>query len=411
MENTAIREIVLKAVADARVTDIHTHLYAPEFGPLLLWGVDEVLTYHYLIAETMRWVDMPYEKFWSLSKREQADLIWKTLFIDHVPYSEACRGALTVLQKLGMDLSTRNLDGYRAYFERQKTEDFVDKVFEVAGVETTVMTNDPFDEAEREVWLSGREIDPRFRAALRIDPLLLSWESSCPTLREWGYGVDESFGGKTYSEVRRYLGDWVDKMDALYMAVSMTPKFAFPDDSACGRLIAECVLPVCAEKNIPFALMIGVKRQVNPQLKSAGDSVGTSSLEAVDYLCANYPDNKFMVTMLARENQHELCVTARKFRNLMVFGCWWFLNNPSLIEEITRMRLELLGGSVIPQHSDARVLDQLIYKWVHSRQVIGEVLVDKYTDLAATGWRVSEEEIRRDVAGLFGQNFWRFIGR
>ena len=36
------------------------------------------------------------------------------------------------------------------------------------------------------------------------------------------------------------------------------------------------------------------------------------------------------------------------------------------------MRIELLGTSFIPQHSDARVLDQLIYKWDHSRQIIGE---------------------------------------
>jgi hypothetical protein len=113
--------------------------------------------------------------------------------------------------------------------------------------------------------------------------------------------------------------------------------------------------------------------------------------------------------MLARENQHELCVAARKFPNLLVFGCWWFLNNPSLVEEVTRMRLELLGLSVIPQHSDARVLDQLIYKWEHTKAVITEVLIDKYADLSATGWRVSEEEVRRDVTMLFGGNFWAFL--
>ena len=36
---------------------------------------------------------------------------------------------------------------------------------------------------------------------------------------------------------------------------------------------------------------------------------------------------------------HELVVAARKFGNLMPFGCWWFLNNPSVVEEITRERL------------------------------------------------------------------------
>ena len=115
-----------------------------------------------------------------------------------------------------------------------------------------------------------------------------------------------------------------------------------------------------------------------------------------------------MVTMLARENQHELCVAGRKFPNLFVFGCWWFLNNPSLIEEMTRMRLELLGLSVTPQHSDARVLEQVIYKWEHSRAIIAKVLEEKYCDLLNTGWTVSDVEIARDVKGLLGGNFWDF---
>jgi hypothetical protein len=104
-------------------------------------------------------------------------------------------------------------------------------------------------------------------------------------------------------------------------------------------------------------------------------------------------------------------VAARKFRNLLVFGCWWFLNNPSLIEEMTRMRFELLGPSVIPQHSDARMLDQLIYKWTHSRKIIADVLFDKYNDIIATGWTIEEEEIQRDVEKIFGKNFWDFLER
>jgi hypothetical protein len=114
--------------------------------------------------------------------------------------------------------------------------------------------------------------------------------------------------------------------------------------------------------------------------------------------------------MLARENQHELCVAARKFGNLMVFGCWWFLNNPSLIEEMTRMRIELLGTTVIPQHSDARILDQLLYKWDHSRTIIAKVLTDKYTDVVKTGWPVTEQEIQQDAERLLNSNFRGFLG-
>jgi hypothetical protein len=104
-------------------------------------------------------------------------------------------------------------------------------------------------------------------------------------------------------------------------------------------------------------------------------------------------------------------VTARKFNNLMPFGCWWFLNNPSIVSEITRERLELLGPSFIPQHSDARVLEQLFYKWGHSRQLIADALYVSYEQLRRSGRAVTREEIVRDVTRMFSGNFYEWIGR
>lgn len=406
-----LKSQVEQAVAEVKITDLHTHLFSPPFGELLLWGFDELVNYHYLVAETLRVVDLPYDKFWAMSRRQQADLIWQTLFIENTPYSEACRGVLTVLDKLGLDVASRDVNSYRAYFENLTAEDYIDRVFATTNLECVVMTNDPFDALERPVWERGFAEDPRFRAALRIDPLLNGWEKSCQDLLAWGYSVDQALPDSSLAEVRRFLSDWIKRMKPVYMAVSLPSDFRFPEDSARARLIRDCVLPISREFNVPFAMMIGVKRQVNAGLGAAGDGIGKADISAVEYLCGNYPDNKFMVTMLSRENQHELAVNARKFRNLLLFGCWWFLNNPSLIEEITRMRFELLGVSVIPQHSDARILDQVIYKWAHSRDIIAGVLVDKYSDVARTSWRVEEAEIRRDVAKLFGGNFWRFLER
>ena len=405
----SIKHMVSRAVSTAAITDIHTHIYAPRFGKLLLWGIDELLTYHYLVAETSRWIPISHEQFWALPKREQADLVWKTLFLDHSPISEASRGVLTCLEELGLDVSSRNLDDYRRFFAGQSVEHYVERVFELAKVESVVMTNDPFDDDERPVWQEGGASDPRFHAALRIDMLLNSWDAAYLLLRSWGYKVEKDFSKGTYAEVSRFLREWIEKMQAVYMAVSLPPTFRFPEESARGKLMRECVLPTAAVTGKPLALMIGVKKLTNPKLRLAGDSVGRSSIEVVEGLCAEWPNVKFLVTMLARENQHELCVTARKFGNLMIFGCWWFMNNPSLIEEITRMRLELLGLSFIPQHSDARVLDQVIYKWVHSKAILTDVLTDKYTDLALTGWWPKEEEIRRDANDLLSGNFWRFV--
>jgi len=400
---------VIQAVREARVVDMHTHLYSEGFGPLLLRGIDEVLTYHYLVAETVRWGAVSAEDFWKLSKCEQADLIWRTLFVEHSPVSESCRGVLTVLERFGLDVGSRDLKSYREFFDTMSVEEHVDKVFELAGVDWVVMTNDPFDETERPLWESDLKCDPRFRAALRVDPMLNSWESCPEVMRCWGYDVSDYLDQKARAEVRRFLTDWIDRTGALYMAVSLPPDFSFPEDSPRAELISDCLLPVAEEKGIPFALMIGVKRQVSRAFRLAGDSLAKADLGAVERLCDQYPNNKFLVTMLSRENQHELAVTARKFPNLMVFGCWWFLNNPCLIEEITKMRVDLLGLGMVPQHSDCRVLDQLIYKWEHSRAIIGGVLADKYANVAATGWRVSDEEIKRDVADLFAGNFTRFL--
>lgn len=406
-----LRQRVQNIVGRTPVTDLHTHLFSPPFGGLLLWGIDELLTYHYLLAELLRVSDVPYDRFWQMSKSEQADLVWKELFVKRSPVSESCRGVLTVLNRLGLDVASRDLAGFRDYFAGQRPEQHVDTVFRCANLTSVVMTNDPFDSFEREIWLRGFDSDPRFHAALRIDPLLNDWPNTCDQMKSWGYGVESTLNNKTLSEVRRFLTEWLTRMKALYMAVSLPPNFAFPEESPRADLITECVLPVALEQGVPFAMMVGVKRNVNPSLRLAGDGVGLSEVDSVTRLCARNPENKFMVTMLARENQHELCVAARKFRNMCLFGCWWFLNDPSLIEEITRMRIELLGLSVIPQHSDARVLDQVIYKWAHSREVIGKVLADKYADLAATGWNVEDKEIERDADMLLSENFWRFLDR
>lgn len=409
MDAVGLRASVKDIVESTPLTDIHTHLYAPAFEKMLLWGIDELLTYHYLVAEFFRLSPMPYETFWRMPLEGRADAIWQTLFIDNAPLSEACRGVLTTLDRLGLDVGKRDLRACRDWFKAQEVHEHVSRVFRTARMDMAVMTNDPFDDVERETWKAGYEGDPRFRAALRIDPVLNDWKTTSAKLKAKGYDCGMKLDGTGRSEVRRFLSSYIKRMKPLYMAVSLPPDFKYPEESTRAEILAECVLPVAEEYNLPFAMMIGVRRNVNPALKLAADGVGSADVRAVERLCENFPRNKFMVTMLAREDQHGLCVAARKFRNLLIFGCWWFMNNPSLIEDLTFMRMEMLGPSFIPQHSDARVLEQVIYKWSHSREIITRVLRHKYADLIETGWEITEEEIRRDVQQLLGGAFWTFL--
>ncbi|MEO7300426.1 MAG: glucuronate isomerase [Verrucomicrobiota bacterium] len=399
---------VEKIVQATPIIDIHTHLYDPAFGKLLLWGIDDLLVYHYLVSESFRYFDLPYEDFWGLSKTDQASLIWDALFIKHSPISEACRGVLTVLNALELDVKKRDLRSLRKWFVTQKPAAYITRCMKLANVKSIYMTNSPFDDSERPIWEKGFARDDRFTAALRIDPLLLNWPETATRLAAWGYNVTPSLSQKTFSEVRRFLADWSKKLQARYLMISLPPEFTFPAKNDFNRLIEEAILPHCRDFNLPFALMPGVRRAVNPPLRLAGDGVGLSNMTSLANLCVTFPENRFLTTVLARENQHELCVLARKFRNLHIFGCWWFMNVPTLIDETTRLRLEMIGLSVTPQHSDARVLDQIIYKWQHSKKIIGNVLTDKYSDLADTGWRISRDEMQRDVTALFGGAFEEF---
>lgn len=406
-----LQQKVYKIVENATIFDIHTHLFAPQFGNLNLWGIDELLNYHYLIAEMFRYSSIKTEAFWQMNKQAQADLIWRTLFVENTPISEATRGVVTVLKAFGLDAKAKDLREAREFFAARNTEDFIDKVLEIANVSDIVMTNDPLDEDEIRVWKSGEKIDSRFHAALRLDRLLNGWTEAVPLIQKQGYKVSDSLDIDSINEIKRFLSDWIEIMKPLYLGVSLPDDFVYPEDSARGKLLKEAVFPVCREYDVSVSLMIGVRRKVNPALKLAGDGLGRADVSVLSRICEENPDVKILSTFLSRENQHELCVVARKFSNLMPFGCWWFVNNTSIISEITRERLELLGTSFIPQHSDARILDQLIYKWKFSRRVIAEALYDSYKLLAEDGYVATEAEIARDVEKLFAGNFTNWISK
>src|SRR2546421_11517574 len=401
---------VTEVVKTAPVIDVHTHLLAPQFGEMSLFGIDELLTYHYLIVETFRSSKVKPEQFWRMNMVEQADLVWKTLFVENTPLSEATRGVVTALNALGLDPEAADLSEARAFFRSRNLLEHVDFVLDLAHVSDVVMTNDPFNAQEARVWETCADIDKRFHATLRMDQLVNDWEHTVAKLSQLGYQVETRGSAGSAAEVRRFLGKWIASMKPVCMAVSLPDEFKFSETGARGWMLREVVLPAAREHGLALWLMVGVRRGVNFWLRVSGDGVGRADVGALERMCAEYPDVRFLATFLSRENQHELCVAARKFSNLMPFGCWWFLNNPSIISEITRERLELLGTSFIPQHSDARILEQLIYKWQHSRDIIAESLCESYERLLQGGRAVTRQEIERDVTRLLRGNFLEWVG-
>jgi len=414
-----IAAFVSEAVDTVEVIDIHTHLFPPSHGALMKWGIDDLLTYHYLVAEFFMVAPsaLTHAAFFALPKQEQADLVWDHLFVKRLPISEAQLGVVTILRQLGLGalLARKDLPAIRQWFGTQDREEYVGRVLRLAGVKYLVMTNVPFDDQEAECWLKGREVPDTFRAALRIDPLLKGdWATICRALR--AAGIPETLEG-----ARDFLRLWAHRMRAIYLMASTPADFRYGDGDApkepgwptATQLIDEVMVPVARELRLPLAMKLGAMRGMNPDLDpcGGGDGVVVADLGPLRRLCGRNPDVKFLATVLSRDNQHEVCVLAQKFRNLHLYGCWWYCNAPGTIQEITRMRVELLGSAFTAQHSDARILDQLIYKWAHSRAAIKPVVVAEVSRLAAAGWPLTRAEVRRDIHRLFGGAYEEFLAK
>ena len=490
-----IEAVVRREVEDVEVIDVHTHLLPPTHGDQLLFGIDELLTYHYLVAETFavlplespldgtsdEWTPPTPDEFFAWSKPRQAELVFHTLFVERTPLSEACRGVLTVLARLGLSdmlAAARRqrrgsrLDELRRWFSAQDPAEYLERVFTLAKVRYAVMTNIPFAPDEATHWLATPQpaLSPRLKTALRVDPLLAGdWPAVLAALRRDA----DARGGRPYPPTlagcRQYLRDWCERIQPVYLMASTPAGFTYTpsqrakrkrrvvrnaDDGESGggegadgegvggesvggegsdveggkgaaesaegsvggatapsgaELLEEVLLAVASERQLPLALKVGAVRGVNPRLRAGGDGVETADLRFVASLCARYPHVKVLLTVLSEANQHEACVLARKFGNLHVYGCWWFCNNPSIIRRVSAMRLEILGTAFTAQHSDARVLDQLLYKWAHSRHAVADALVPQYAAVLRAGWQVSVDDVRADVRMLFGGAYEHFM--
>lgn len=129
-----ILDSVLQELRAVPVVDVHTHLFMPSLGKLGLWGIDELITYHYLEAELFRFSRTKPAEYWRLSLTEKADLIWRTLFVENTPLSEATRGVIAVLQAFGLATSAPDLSEAREFFASQDLESHIRRVFELSGL-------------------------------------------------------------------------------------------------------------------------------------------------------------------------------------------------------------------------------------------------------------------------------------
>ena len=72
-------------------------------------------------------------------------------------------------------------------------------------------------------------------------------------------------------------------------------------------------------------------------------------------------------------------------------------DNESIIENLLKQRFELLGDNFIVQHSDARIIDQLVYKWLDFKSIYIKVMVEKYQKLLSLGYKIKATDLESKI--------------
>lgn len=229
-----LANVVSREVSAVEAIDVHTHILPPNHGQLMLFGIDALLTYHYLVAETFMVLPTESEadssapgpggppskeEFFSWPQPRQAELVFDELFVKRTPLSEACRGVITVLSELGLSERLREaagrpasprLGGLREWFAQQDPVAYLEHVCTKAKVRYAVMTNIPFVAEEAAHWQpSGQPstplgtLSPRLKTALRVDPFLAGdWNGVRTALRRNSPPHEETLEGcKAYPQL------------------------------------------------------------------------------------------------------------------------------------------------------------------------------------------------------------------
>lgn len=150
--------------------------------------------------------------------------------------------------------------------------------------------------------------------------------------------------------------------------------------------VARC----CEEQQLPFDLMIGVRRGVYPGGVFQGQDLLDGRLSLADYaeLFNAFPGVPFPVSVLSHPLNHELVSFAWIFPNVLPFGHWWYANTPAVIERDLEQRLEAVPRTkLLGYYSDMYKLEFGYPKFAMYRQILARVLAKRF--VVERGW--SEE--------------------
>ncbi len=291
---------------------------------------------------------------------------------------------------------------YEAVSKAGAQPTWADQVLAKANVEAVFLTND-FDDP-----LTGFDTN-KYIPCLRTDDLVFHWTK--PEVRE-RFSKVTGCASATVNDVTTGIAKLFDHFianNARACAISLPPWFApeVPETTALTQSlfavqrgvatdadqvtiangIFHLLADQCAERGVPFDLMIGVNRQVYPGGVYQGQDLFDQRVSLYQYrhLFNRYPQVTFPISVLSHPHDHELMSYAWIFPNVVTNGHWWYSNLPAHIEPSLRGRLDGVPMTKqIGYYSDAYKLEFIKPKFDMYRRILANVLATDF--VIGRGW-------------------------
>ncbi len=303
--------------------------------------------------------------------------------------------------------------------------DWEEQVLRISKLEQIFLTNN-FDDP-----LTGFDTK-RYIPCLRTDDLV--FQLSKPEVRERlakATGIEVS-GAASLNQAIGKLFDHFIANNAKACAISLPPDFEpVRVEAATADVILQAVLSQreltadeqrtlsrfvfwtlaehCADRRLPFDLMIGVNRRVYESGVFQGQDLFDQRVSLIQYkaLFNAFPQVTFPVSVLAQISNQELVSYSWIFPNVVTNGHWWYSNIPAYIEIDTRGRLQAVPrAKQIGYYSDMYKLEFALPKFGMYRRILSKVLAEDF--VIGRGWpeeravELGRQVLRGNVETIFG---------
>jgi glucuronate isomerase len=378
--------------------DPHTHINPQAAASKTL---ADIMGYHYY-TELAHSAGMPRERIEAphLAPKEKVHRLVERLgpLENTVQYSWLMEMCCTFFDFHEERITADNWEAlYDSAAKKMAAPDWEQQVLDKSRLEQVFLTND-FDDP-----LTGFDSD-RYVPCLRTDDLV--FHLAKPAVRQRLAKATGSEAG-TAAQLAEAIGKLFDhfvKRGARACAISLPPDFepspverhavdpilknlhhrhepSADELGTLSRFVFWTLAEQCAERRLPFDLMIGVNRRVYEEGVHQGQDLFDQRTSLIQYrrLFNAFPKVTFPVSVLAQTSNQELVSYSWIFPNVVTNGHWWYSNIPAYIELDCRSRLQAVPQTKqIGYYSDMYKLEFALPKFRMYRHILASALATDF---------------------------------